>query len=90
MTALAIALGWIGTLAAGCFAAWLQQRRMPAEVSNHLSVLEGRLLEVEHALASPQTAPWDEKRIKRLEDTVSVLALGAGLKQKPPPEQVKG
>lgn len=89
MTALAIALGWIGTLAAVCFVLWM---RRGMDDRTALMEFSARMVAVESALASPQTSPcyWDGPRIKRLEDTVSVLALGAGLKQKPPPEQVKG
>jgi hypothetical protein len=80
--ALALALAYLGTLAAACFALWLRvtgDRRTDRDVSlGWLNNLEERLKQVESALASPQEPP-DYAEIR---ETVSTLALASGMRRK--------
>lgn len=89
MTALAAVIAYLGTLACACFVLWFRTTRSRDEMHAAVRALRA---EFTAALASPQTAPcaWDERRVKKLEDTVSVLAIGAGLRQKGPAEAPKG
>jgi hypothetical protein len=67
VTALAIALAWIGTLAACCFAAWLQQRHAPRDVVAGLSSLESRIVALEkHVLLRGNYAEDIESRLRNL------------------------